>query len=453
MTSQTNDNTTVTPQGSSTQELVQLLAQALLEVTNRNNASASSSSAPAADPAADPAAILAPSATDVVEDDIYPEQFPTYAHDPQMRPRPTEVEYFPSKTERQLFPEVVQDNSHEWFRFQLPDEDRLEQIRVFPKNATQRYSAPPLSSQLRCSRNCREIDGHLVKLQQRAAHLTRPIDALVHQGLTIRDPDDELMEAVLSFAQLMRTHLSDMAGTINALRIQLVNKDKQVPHVDNTESLITPQQFQEQAKTARTLDKALNGDDKPKGKGRPRQQQYQQASSAYNSQQSRYQQQRSRKPFNNRRHDFDGDDARSPSRYSESRDQGNGRAQPEPQTKGPAVGGRLQRFADAWRTISASQDILDIVQEGFKIPFSKKPPVAPPPRVDPVLSEEDMRMLDNEVEGVDRIGNRIRFHKPFVLHLLHYSNCFVTASVRLSWKPTWTTKSNLIWASENLCSE
>ncbi|KAI8346137.1 hypothetical protein B0O80DRAFT_469705, partial [Mortierella sp. GBAus27b] len=313
------DESTNPSQAPSTQELVQLLAQALLEATNR-------SAAPASGPAASPTSVppaAAPS-TNIVDKDTYPEQSPSYSDDPQMRPRPVDVEYFPSLEERQLYPEVAQSDSFDWFRFQLPEEERLDQIRVFPKNATQRYSAPPLSSQLRCSKSCREIDAQLVKLQQRAAHLTRPIDALVHQGLAIRDPDDELMEAVLAFSRLMRLQLSDMAGSINELRLQLANKGKQVPYIDNTESLISPHQFQEQAKAARALDKALNGEDKTRGKGKPRQYQYQQGSN-YHSQQ-RYQQQRARKPFNNRRHDNDYDDSRSPSRQSDYKEQGNGRS-------------------------------------------------------------------------------------------------------------------------------
>ncbi|KAF9100836.1 hypothetical protein BGX27_000229 [Mortierella sp. AM989] len=129
------------------------------------------------------------------------------------------------------------------------------------------YSPPPLSTQLKCSSACKEVDTHLVKLQKQVTKLTRPVDALVHQGLTITSEKDELMEAVLSYAQGMRLQLSDLADTINRLRTDLVDKDKRVYNVDTEDFLITPQQLVGRVKAGKALANAFkeNGFDKTEG--------------------------------------------------------------------------------------------------------------------------------------------------------------------------------------------
>ncbi|KAF9089583.1 hypothetical protein BGX27_002439, partial [Mortierella sp. AM989] len=204
---------------------------------------------------------------DDIDDEIFPEQYPTFHHNPQMRPRPVEVEYFPSKKEMRLYPALTQYKTFDFFRFQLTDEQRQQYYCLHPQHATQQYSLPPLSTQLKCSSAWKKVDTYLVKLQKQVAKLTRPVDALIHQGLTIKSEEDELMEAVLSYAQGMRLQLSDLAGTINKLRTDFVDKDKRIYNVVIEDSLITPQQLVERAEAGKALANAFKENDLDKIKG------------------------------------------------------------------------------------------------------------------------------------------------------------------------------------------
>ncbi|KAF9084190.1 hypothetical protein BGX27_003889 [Mortierella sp. AM989] len=255
----------------------------------------------------------------------FPNPYPSFSDDPQMRVKPQEVEYFPSEDERKLFPAVQQNNSADWFKATTAEEERMDKYRLYPRNNSQKYVPPSLTSSLNCSKQCRETDAILVKHQQRLAHLTRPIDSLVHHGLQIRDPDDELMEAVLAFAQFMREELSYFAGAIHKTRLELVKKDHQIPTMDTGDMLVDPQTLVEQKRAANALAKGLAKDTPTKGKGKPRSQQQQHARSQYRTAQQQQQRPNQRRQQDNDRYSDNDDDRTSYSNKSE-RDQGKGQS-------------------------------------------------------------------------------------------------------------------------------
>ncbi|KAF9553553.1 hypothetical protein EC968_010407, partial [Mortierella alpina] len=63
----------------------------------------------------------------------------------------------------------------------------------------------------------------------------------------------------------------------------------------------------------------------------------------------------------------------------------------------PRVGGRLQRFLDAWQTTTDDRDILAIIKEGYRVPFERSPPTSTAHPTPHPLSKEAMSSLDKEV--------------------------------------------------------
>lgn len=81
------------------------------------------------------------------------------------------------------------------------------------------------------------------------------------------------------------------------------------------------------------------------------------------------------------------------------------RIQQQPQVLGVTVGGQIHQQLSAWQGLLLNWEINNILKEGFQIPFVKDPPTMPFPLHDPVLAEEDMKVLDQEVSTLLNKGS------------------------------------------------
>lgn len=82
------------------------------------------------------------------------------------------------------------------------------------------------------------------------------------------------------------------------------------------------------------------------------------------------------------------------------------------------VGGQLQQFSCAWQMLSTPEDILSIIQSGYRIPFTHQPPTVPPPLHDPQLAADEMTALDSEVCDLLMKGSIEETDQPgFMSHL------------------------------------
>ncbi|KAG0282604.1 hypothetical protein BGZ98_006694, partial [Dissophora globulifera] len=106
--------------------------------------------------------------------------------DEQVAPPVVTELYTPSAEERERYPAIWLDSPQEFFHGGRPTDEWNNVLRPFPKNTRAIYEAPALPPVLQCTPAFKTHDGQLAKIQQDLAHLTRPIDAILHQiGTTV----------------------------------------------------------------------------------------------------------------------------------------------------------------------------------------------------------------------------------------------------------------------------
>lgn len=187
--------------------------------------------------------------------------YPTFDHDPSMRPIPTATEWFPPQETIYHSPLVDQNPDKDDFSFfETLDPDKKDLRKtyaIFPKHAYQKYQPREAASDAHHSKITKEYDAHFANAQKRLAHFTRPLDQLLHHGLQIRDADDELMEAVIEFHRFARQELMYMAGDIHDSRLHFLRKEQNLPQKETVRSILPLKVIAEERKTAYTINKNM----------------------------------------------------------------------------------------------------------------------------------------------------------------------------------------------------
>ncbi|KAF9154247.1 hypothetical protein BGX20_004716, partial [Mortierella sp. AD010] len=184
----------------------------------------------------------------------------------------------------------------------------------------------------------KDSDDSLIRIQQRLAHLTRPLDYI---RTLAENMDPAAAELIDTFGTFMAEQLQDLASSISKLCIELVQKDGNFPALSSSVRLsLDPQQGADCIKAAKTLAKVFSrSENSNSNRGYKRQ---------YRNQ--------SRKHDKSSRNNYNDDDD-SVSQSFSSKDKGKRireEQQPVPRPKpqqGEKVGGRLTRFAKAWRRL------------------------------------------------------------------------------------------------------
>ena len=173
--------------------------------------------------------------------------------DQQVAPPVVTELYTPSAEERERFPAIWPDTPQDFFQGGRSADEWNNVLRPYPKNTRALYDAPALPPVLQCTAAFKSHDSQLAKIQQDLAHLTRPIDAILHQIGTAVDLPAECEELVANFACLMRDRLAALAGKISDVRSENLFKDRGIPTSDSTNLLVDPHAFNERIKTAKAL--------------------------------------------------------------------------------------------------------------------------------------------------------------------------------------------------------
>ena len=177
--------------------------------------------------------------------------------DEQVAPPVVTELYTPSKNEREKCPAIWPDDPRVFFRRTISADDWNNLLRRYPKNTRVSYDPPALPAVVQCSSTFKAHDGQLARIQGDIAHLTRPIDQLLHQILSADDVSPESEKLLVNFASTMREQLELLASKITTVRMDNLRKDKGLPASDSTNQLIDPQSFNEEIKTAKALSAAF----------------------------------------------------------------------------------------------------------------------------------------------------------------------------------------------------
>ncbi|KAF8958535.1 hypothetical protein BGZ46_001947, partial [Entomortierella lignicola] len=222
--------------------------------------------------------------------------------DPRFVPAKLADTFYPSEDQKEQFPDMYPNDPQDFF-----DREPLEVFKDFPKNARRSYTAPPHSAAFQPSPMGKKADEALIKIQQRVAHLTRPLD---YARTMAENVDPEARELINHFGTFMAQQLQDSASSISKFRIELVQKDGNFPAPSSsTRPLLDPQQEADRIKASKALSKAFGrAESSGSNRGYKRNQQQQKRS---NKQQSRKQSNRSRNNNNNKEDDSDDTDNQS----------------------------------------------------------------------------------------------------------------------------------------------
>ncbi|KAF9932089.1 hypothetical protein BGZ67_004900 [Mortierella alpina] len=149
----------------------------------------------------------------------------------------------PPQRDEQVAPPVVTGlhtpsvkDPHDFFRRTVSADDWYNALRRYPKNTRVSYDPPALPSAVQCSSTFKTHDGQLERIQGDIAHLTRPIDHLLHQVLSVRDLPEESKELLVNFANHMRELLGLLASKITMIRVNNLRKDRGLPASGHSQS-------------------------------------------------------------------------------------------------------------------------------------------------------------------------------------------------------------------------
>ncbi|KAF9017655.1 hypothetical protein BGZ52_004917 [Haplosporangium bisporale] len=183
------------------------------------------------------------------EDIDHRDDFPSYGHDHAIRDRPTAKDYFPTLQELEFSPLLDQSTDPEDFSFfETRDPDRVNRTTnyaVFPFHATQKYAPRPLATDARHSKLTKEVDSHFVKAQKGTAHLTRPLDLLLHQCLQTDDYEEVL--------ELLMYH----AAELNESRNHFLRKDRGLPQKETVTPILSLKTIAEERKAFNAINKTM----------------------------------------------------------------------------------------------------------------------------------------------------------------------------------------------------
>ncbi|KAF9307336.1 hypothetical protein BG003_000718 [Podila horticola] len=94
---------------------------------------------------------------------------------------------------------------------------------------------------------------------EQLAHLTRPLDLLVHESLLRYDADDPLTASIIAFANFVRPQIANIAKSVGAIRQRLEDRDQGLARAEDESNLLTtPKELAERIKTEQALKKTLN---------------------------------------------------------------------------------------------------------------------------------------------------------------------------------------------------
>ncbi|KAF9342119.1 hypothetical protein BGX26_008292, partial [Mortierella sp. AD094] len=204
--------------------------------------------------------------------------------DPRFVPAKLAGTFWPSDEQKQSFPDMYPDDPQNFFdREPLSEDARRDLFKDFPKNARRSYTAPPHAAAFQPSPLGKKADDSLIRIQQRLAHLTRPLDYI---RTVAENLDPHSAELINSFGTFMAEQLSDVASSISKIRIELVQKDGNFPAPNpSVRPLLDPQQEAERIKAAKALAKVFNrSEGSGTNRGYKRNQQQQQPKRQYKQQ-------------------------------------------------------------------------------------------------------------------------------------------------------------------------
>jgi len=173
--------------------------------------------------------------------------------DEQIAPPSVTKLYTPSESERERCPGIWPEDPHAFFHRKVTNDEWSNGLRGYPKNTRVTYEPPALPAVVQCSNAFKAHDTQLSRIQCDIAHLTRPIDHLIHQVLSANDIPEECEELFVSFANHMRYQLEQLASKITTVRTENLRKDKGIASSDTSNMLVDPHSFNEEIKTAKAL--------------------------------------------------------------------------------------------------------------------------------------------------------------------------------------------------------
>ncbi|KAG0312087.1 hypothetical protein BG000_006421, partial [Podila horticola] len=119
-----------------------------------------------------------------------------------------------------------------------------------------KYAPRPLATDARHSKLTKEVDSHFVKAQKQTAHLTRPLDLLLHQCLQT-DDYEEVLELVIAFHRLFRRELMYHAAELNESRNHFLRKDRGLPQKEAVTPILSLKTIAEERKAFNAINKTM----------------------------------------------------------------------------------------------------------------------------------------------------------------------------------------------------
>jgi len=161
----------------------------------------------------------------------------------------------------------------DFFRRSVSNDDWNNGLRQYPKNTCATYDPPNLPAVAQCPDTIKAHDNQLHKIQCDIAHLTRPIDHLIHLVLSADDIPEDSELLFINFANHMRGQLASLASKITRVRMENIRKNKGIPTSDNSNLLFDPHAFNEEIKTTKALAAAfappkINNNNSNQGRGK-----------------------------------------------------------------------------------------------------------------------------------------------------------------------------------------
>ncbi|KAF9176285.1 hypothetical protein BGZ50_001140, partial [Haplosporangium sp. Z 11] len=228
--------------------------------------------------------------------------------DPQIQEQRPIAFFHPSEAEALRYPPIKPSDPLCIFKNDVPDEEYLEQFRAYPKNYAMGYDPPKVPSIIHRSTEQKAHDNQLYKIQQRIAHLTRPVDLFLHQVWSLEDREqldaEEMVELCSTFAILIREQLAAIAGRVGTMRMDNLKATQGANFKQDSLDMVDPQKFQEEIKSIKAITRAFQS---PNQKYKSQQGKQNASSDSRNTNQQRAKQDQYRRDSNYTRRDNNSD--------------------------------------------------------------------------------------------------------------------------------------------------
>lgn len=126
-------------------------------------------------------------------------------------------------------------------------------LHQYPKNTCVTYDPPNLPVVTQCPDTIKAHDNQLHKIQCDIAHLTCPIDHLIHLVLSADDIPEDSELLFINFTNHMHGQLASLASKITRVCMENICKNKGILTSDNLNLLFDPHAFNEEIKTTKAL--------------------------------------------------------------------------------------------------------------------------------------------------------------------------------------------------------